>query len=534
MARKGSRKVRTGCLTCKARKVKCDEAKPKCQRCINTGRRCEGYVTKPTAGLLWHRPRQLFQSIDTASEGRALQFFCEKTAQFLSGATDPYFWTHLVMQFSNFEPAVRHSVVAISSLYEQFQAGAKAPFVHLGENSLALQHYNAAIRELKTTENQPLVLLVCILFICIEFMLSNKAAAIQHCKHGIALLENANYSWAREYLVPVFRRLSVFPFFFGKDLNDFPDLVPLENPMPPSFRDFAEAQSVMDSLVSRSLRLIRWGDAYRFGNKRYEPVPNEYVVEREEIGSMLDKWHALFLTLDANATANAMLPTTPISDMYNFNTNAIQAMSRAILLVRYEVCRIWLDVAFETDETCYDWHLDSFRRVIGLCQIFDSVIPADARKPLGNRSPKFIFETGFMPLLQFVTSKCRDFDMRLEALRLMTILGVPRENLWEIDQIFAISRRVIEIEHDVVLDDSGRPITPPSIPGLPADEKRIRFSAIEPNLFTHVGVNNDEVCGWTVDFVMRNREDEIVSHSEFLPTERPGPITYPVSPPEST
>ncbi|KAI3321697.1 hypothetical protein HD806DRAFT_501757 [Xylariaceae sp. AK1471] len=36
-------KARTGCLTCKKRRVKCDEAKPSCARCIKSGHRCAGY-----------------------------------------------------------------------------------------------------------------------------------------------------------------------------------------------------------------------------------------------------------------------------------------------------------------------------------------------------------------------------------------------------------------------------------------------------------------------------------------------------------
>ncbi|KAI1753263.1 hypothetical protein F4782DRAFT_87771 [Xylaria castorea] len=36
-------KARTGCVTCKRRKVKCDEAKPNCARCIKSGHRCAGY-----------------------------------------------------------------------------------------------------------------------------------------------------------------------------------------------------------------------------------------------------------------------------------------------------------------------------------------------------------------------------------------------------------------------------------------------------------------------------------------------------------
>ncbi|GME85670.1 unnamed protein product [Ambrosiozyma monospora] len=34
---------RNGCFTCKQRRRKCDEGKPECQNCINSGRRCGGY-----------------------------------------------------------------------------------------------------------------------------------------------------------------------------------------------------------------------------------------------------------------------------------------------------------------------------------------------------------------------------------------------------------------------------------------------------------------------------------------------------------
>lgn len=55
--RKVHTKVRTGCRTCKARKKKCDEAKPFCLACTTTGRKCEGYasdITKQTPPLAEH------------------------------------------------------------------------------------------------------------------------------------------------------------------------------------------------------------------------------------------------------------------------------------------------------------------------------------------------------------------------------------------------------------------------------------------------------------------------------------------------
>ncbi|KAH8755162.1 hypothetical protein BGZ57DRAFT_772975 [Hyaloscypha finlandica] len=39
-------KVKSGCHTCKSRRVKCDETKPNCLRCANFGRKCAGYTSK--------------------------------------------------------------------------------------------------------------------------------------------------------------------------------------------------------------------------------------------------------------------------------------------------------------------------------------------------------------------------------------------------------------------------------------------------------------------------------------------------------
>ncbi|OAA73155.1 Zn(2)-C6 fungal-type DNA-binding domain protein [Cordyceps fumosorosea ARSEF 2679] len=40
-------RTRTGCLTCRVRRIKCDEARPACQRCIRAWRPCGGYHLPP-------------------------------------------------------------------------------------------------------------------------------------------------------------------------------------------------------------------------------------------------------------------------------------------------------------------------------------------------------------------------------------------------------------------------------------------------------------------------------------------------------
>ncbi|KAL9095713.1 MAG: hypothetical protein Q9165_002145 [Trypethelium subeluteriae] len=42
-----SNRTKTGCLTCRSRKKKCDETKPACDNCVRGGFHCAGYATKP-------------------------------------------------------------------------------------------------------------------------------------------------------------------------------------------------------------------------------------------------------------------------------------------------------------------------------------------------------------------------------------------------------------------------------------------------------------------------------------------------------
>ncbi|KAI1775988.1 hypothetical protein F4818DRAFT_415670 [Hypoxylon cercidicola] len=497
MPRKGSSKVRTGCSTCKIRKVKCDEGKPQCQRCVGTGRRCDGYAPVSFSSLSWHRPRHLFSNVNDASERRSLSFFCQAAGPLLSGPMDPYFWTHLVMQFSTFEPAVRHSVVAISSLYEQMHSSSGSGKI-LADDRLALRHYNSAIRQLKLMNNEPLVLLVCVLFICIEFLQGNREAAIQHCKHGVFILQNveASYPWTREYISPIFRRLTMFPFFFGLDSTSFPKLLGLDDQIPSSFTTFRDAQYYIDGLITRTVRMVRWGDDYRLGDKRHSPVSSELLLEQENIRTLLSEWYARF------------------SNFQN-GPSALRGPNETLCNVsfRYEIARIWADTAFEYDETAYDRHLDKFRWMVSEAAELSS---SKASRHNLQETPIFIFEMGFVPLLYYIVIKCRCLSTRIHALSLMEKLGVSRENLWEASTMYAVGRRFVEIEHGILLDETNEPRSTPRWPGFPPDEMRIRDSTTDPTLTIKVDERGREIRGRMAGFFRRTLEGDIYLQTEFV------------------
>ncbi|PKY01271.1 C6 transcription factor [Aspergillus campestris IBT 28561] len=68
--REGSKWTRSGCLTCKRRRKRCDEEKPSCRSCVRLGLSCEGY------GSIWAKPLnpsdQVFQQYEPVPKRRRI------------------------------------------------------------------------------------------------------------------------------------------------------------------------------------------------------------------------------------------------------------------------------------------------------------------------------------------------------------------------------------------------------------------------------------------------------------------------------
>ncbi|ENH71192.1 Transcriptional regulatory protein moc3 [Fusarium oxysporum f. sp. cubense race 1] len=125
-------KVKTGCQTCRIRRVKCDEGKPVCVRCTSTGRTCDGYTLPPsssyssststspspqssdsynaTADLKLILPRQ------SPEEVRSYRFFLEVTAPSLAGAFYADFWLAEVPRVCMSDAAIWHAVISLEAL----------------------------------------------------------------------------------------------------------------------------------------------------------------------------------------------------------------------------------------------------------------------------------------------------------------------------------------------------------------------------------------------------------------------------------
>ncbi|CZT41714.1 uncharacterized protein RSE6_01490 [Rhynchosporium secalis] len=188
---------RGGCLTCKIRRVKCGEEKPFCKRCTSTGRKCDGYAPQDS-NTLQQRPAALSRPLSATedpAEQRLLHFFSTYTAPSLSGFFSNDFWERRVVESSHRQPSIRHAVIAIAAMHQEFIERRRNDGMEDTSNlqAFAFRQYTKAIsslHHLMTTRMPPLDLTLtsCILFASIDCLLGNHASAIIHLKAGLRIL----------------------------------------------------------------------------------------------------------------------------------------------------------------------------------------------------------------------------------------------------------------------------------------------------------------------------------------------------------
>jgi hypothetical protein len=214
--------------TFRVRRIKCDEAKPSCQRCSMTGRKCDGYSSDITISN--QTPKNYTELIQRISvhipgnteEKRGFDFFLRNTAAELSGYYESAFWEKLILAASAQKPSLRHAVVALGALHEDFSRKRLVPSTPSAEDQktqFALNQYAKAMgalrRSLSNGKEEPLTALMsCILFVCFDSLRGWFESAMVHLESGLRILRDTRRSSTRNHIIedniaPLFMRLSM-------------------------------------------------------------------------------------------------------------------------------------------------------------------------------------------------------------------------------------------------------------------------------------------------------------------------------------
>lgn len=443
------------------------------------------------------QPRQLFPACDQPAEARALQFFRTRVARSLSGPYDSYFWSGLILQVSNSEPIVRHAVIAISSLYEDFSCKGKE-VSRLSTNPFALSHYSNAVRKLRDVRYEPLVLLACLLFVCIEIIQDNREQAIIHCQHGLAILQSIQTTavWARDYLAPIFHRLSPLPIFYARFTG--PDRNPLTH-IPKNVSSLSDANYIVENIIARMLQLTCNGTEYLYGCLRNPSVRPAPSAAYQELKGTIEQF------VPALVRFGKQLHKQDCSEETRTWYTCCE--------LRAEFCRVLITAAQSPDETTYDQFIGKFRYMVGLSR---SLSWEMEKRIESHQGPEFRFEIGYLMMVHIIVMKCRDLVTRLEALELVKTHGATRENFWESDTMYQLGRRIIEVEHGVILNEKDMPIGWVAWTNLPPEENRVRDFYFNKDLIIQAEVDGLAVMGKPIGFIMRNGQGNAYLQHEFI------------------
>ncbi|RAL08747.1 Zn(II)2Cys6 transcription factor [Aspergillus homomorphus CBS 101889] len=211
-----SKRSRTGCRTCRARRVKCDETPVACLKCTGSGRTCDGYDrhrlapaggrrktgdTTPIFTIPANLARKLQWNV-TSDERRCLSFFQHRSVQHLVGLYDSFLWQQVIFRLCCKEPAVYHAVVALGAVNQANELTGCIP--RPGQSTTHLQNtwYRFALeqsgrsvallnkrRMSQDPQLQETILVCCLLFIICELLHGNRNRADFHLKGGLRILQ---------------------------------------------------------------------------------------------------------------------------------------------------------------------------------------------------------------------------------------------------------------------------------------------------------------------------------------------------------
>ena len=486
--RKGRHKVRTGCYTCKVRKVKCDETKPLCRRCLDTGRKCDGY---PSA-FVANEGRKTLTKLHVAAlmaptiikwksnyEQYAFKHWCELTAPALGGQLGHPFFAYIIPQYCYREDSVRAAILAVSASHEQF-ATPKSRIDHNRQQQLAkftLEQYNDSINLLShhmSHERHELVILVCSCYVILELLRGELQGVSLHTEQGRSLLASeAGFEAIRHskalttYVLPMFWRLSYVEFLFGKPprvpscrLDDAPS-----SPQPQMtiaenlaktvayygnvnhFENLGQARVALVQVINRSLELLCLKDNAAMLGLTASDL-HQLPIHQRALQSCLETWFGPFTQLQMLLASSGTGPLT---------------LAASSLHMQYLVLSIWLAEALSDSEMMYDAHQSSFLSITALAA------PLVASQPVTMGGPTdhpFSNELNLISLLYFTAAKCRWPHIRNSAIALMK--SAPQYHQTLRGRLMArVAYRIADWEQSHVTQVPGRPAK------LPGEHHRI-------------------------------------------------------------
>ncbi|KAJ5807799.1 hypothetical protein N7474_009068 [Penicillium riverlandense] len=513
-ANREKRRGRTGCRTCRIRRVKCDEDRPVCQRCCSTGRVCDGYevpsaATRETAqkykGKRLLQPQILGNKNDkilsindsygldlSAAESTSFDFFRCQSAREIPGYFISSVWEQLVLQLSHREPCILHAAVAVGAMH-RFSRG-QCPSLLTGSNSLepanafAIRQYVKSLNHLRSrlagSPNEScgvVALAACLLFICLEMLQGNRPAAVAHLRTGLRILSGLHVQFLKldprqggiclelssetehnplGQLAIVFARLDYEATMFGEQTPVLA-LIPVDNKLsiPKAFASVAEAKQSLDLLANSAFRfrgeLLRLA-ALENGDEFSEmDLAVRHCLHYSKIRTVNLCHHPTIQEQHDSVLTNLARWSSAFKAL---SVHPLYSYARPTLLLEIQqfYLHFLISTIRDTHEQPCDRFVDTFKRIVSLSEKFvDGVAPSNYVQSSYLPGLTFTLESGIIPAMYITSVKCRDRAVRHAAISLLQSTTC-QEGMWEGALIARFMEGVAELEEKAAKNQTGK------------------------------------------------------------------------------
>ncbi|KAJ4290511.1 hypothetical protein N0V90_010728 [Kalmusia sp. IMI 367209] len=485
-------KTKTGCVTCRIRRIKCDEAKPSCQRCTSTGRKCDGYkASAPTAqshGVVYSPPQLLLNpniglDLNSTEESEAFHFFKYQTAYELSGFFDSTFWQFEVLQASHTIPAIRHAVIAIAALHRKFITG-RMPVVpdDMSDKQIlfAIEQSNRAIRELtkssaqRTVSDMMDVMTACIMFYCLCCFQGHQSDALEHLHSGLKILHQLDRDFDRQtddlevHPVSLKTLRTIFVTMdvqargvMSKEMLETWAKRPKRNfnRPPSSFVTFSQARYAFEAVYHEMMGFMQAldvdpptrPDAAEWICGEYQQFQREF----DALSILLDQFLARLSNVTAQEDRESILGIKLFREQIRVYLRLFKGFDSAKRTREIEWCveeqdmRVMLDLACELLRAPSDISVPAGARPEDYYpDVTDPEFASKMEIPAYSR-PIFSSNSGMLSALWLVVSKSKSSALRRRAIALM--LDFPRrEGIWDGVVAGRIAWEILRLEEAAV------------------------------------------------------------------------------------
>ncbi|PVH72063.1 hypothetical protein DL98DRAFT_470943 [Cadophora sp. DSE1049] len=501
-------KSKTGCRTCKIRRVKCDESRPGCRNCCSTGRKCDGYgvwttinipTTKEVAPVVQNEYPRPGNDIPTGTcnmtvllslpklndeEKICFDFFRSTTVVKLPGVFYSHFWQELVLQACVAEPAVMHAVIALGSAHRIEEEslrprGAIAP----DRNELnrrevfTIQEYSKAISALRNRKTEDknaslrVVLITCVLFVTLDLLRGEYGNAMTHTQSGWKLMKelqsgstatatsqleidmSSDCTSVDESLSESLACLSVQSALFGcksatshLEISQPAHLSDMK--IPASFRNMSEARRSFNIILGDVLALTEECRSFDYRGTPYPPrISSRQVCLQSGIASWKMAYSRSRDVLARQAKNNSTVLGVPLLRIF---------LSMTSIMVETALCR--------GRQSLFDDYTSHFTSIITqtlhlLRRVAYEKMAHAERYNSEELAGDFIADVGLLPFTYYTALKCRVPWLRRQAIALL--LATPiREGMWDSFIMANVARKVMMAEEDGFFDSFADEIEP--------------------------------------------------------------------------